>query len=162
MQWPKKNKRQTMIHNALYRKLKSEQHEIHYKRGDFRSSRRTVSFYSTSGTCIVTLAMNPMRHYERGEEERIVTMKHGTYRRHKYSLTVKQVMATTVENGDFKLITIIPGFSSLLFWSNPLSRNPDMKYKLWIRITVSTGLLMNSQDFSFSKCHRLYVGFPKE
>jgi hypothetical protein len=162
MQWPKKNKRQTMIHNALYRKLKSEQHEIHYKRGDFRSSGRTVSFFSTSGTCIVTLAMNPMRHYERGEEERIVTMKHGTYRRHKYSLTVKHVMATTVENGDFKLINIIPGFSSLLF--------EEILYQgilIWstssgLGLPFQQGLLMNSQDFSFSKCHRLYVGFPKE
>ena len=69
-----------MIHNALCRKLKYEQHGIHYKLGDFRSSGRTDSFYSTSGTRLVSLVLNP----------------------------------TTVEN-IFKLITIIPWFSSLLF-----------------------------------------------
>ena len=60
----KETKGQTMIYKKLHRKLKIEQHEPQYNRGELMFSIRVSSSSSTSGTHLITLATNTVIGHE--------------------------------------------------------------------------------------------------
>ena len=113
-----------MVHKALHRKLKIEQHE----------PRRVCSFCSTSGTCRVTHVKNLVISHTWGKDEIQIWQRH--------SVSVNQIKMAIVKllkwyNFNFFTIPCIQKkmylgthcFVTSLF---SYQGNPDMKHNFWI------------------------------
>jgi hypothetical protein len=100
-QWPKekvqKDKQRSTKHTH---KTKDRVTKTPLKTGgEFRCSWRVGSSCSTSDTYRVYLVINPVISHERGKEREVfTTMEHiRGHLWHRYSITVKQIMAATVQ-----------------------------------------------------------------
>jgi hypothetical protein len=115
---PRENHRPAARHWHLYHMF----YRVHLA----RCSGRVGSFCSTSGTHHVNLVANPVITWVMNEERTGKCLRQVEHIRdhlwHRYSITVNQVMVSTVKSDDFNLTKRNPWFSSFLVSSSPLSR----------------------------------------